>query len=137
MRIAEEAGRRMSPKLRRLVRIGVGPFTSGVVAALAEEAFATGDCERNDDPIPGPELADSAADLDNFPHRFVTQHVTALHAGNDAIVDVQVGAADGATGDTDYGITGVLNCWVRHRLAPHVAFAMPRSAFINIVPGFT
>ena len=86
---------------------------------------------------PGPELADAAADLDNFPHRFVAQHVTALHAGNDAIVDVQVRAADGATGDTDYGITGVLNRWVRHRLAPHVAFAMPRSAFINIVPGFT
>jgi hypothetical protein len=79
--VAKEAGRRMSPKFRRLVRIGIGPFTSGVVATLAEEAFATGDGEWDDDPVPCLEIADATADLHDFSHRLVAQHVTTSMLG--------------------------------------------------------
>ena len=125
VRVAEEAGRRMSPQFRGLLRIGIGPLTTGKVAALAEEALATGDGERDDDPIPHLQLADAATDLDDLSHRLVAQHVAALHAGNDAIVDVQVRAADRAAGDADDGVARILYRRIWHGLAPHVTFAMP------------
>src|SRR5689334_5297720 len=110
MRVAKKADRRMPPEFRCLLYVGIGAFAPGVVATLAEEALPTGNRERDDDTVPCLELADAAADLDNLSHRLMAEHVTVLHAGNDAIVNVEIGAADRTTGDTDDGITSVFDC---------------------------
>jgi hypothetical protein len=55
----------------------------------------------------------------------VAEHISLFHRGNDAVVDVKIGAANGARRHLDDGITRVLYLWIRHGLATHVAFAMP------------
>ena len=115
----------MSPQLRRLLRVGIGALAAREVAALAEEAFAAGDGERHHDAVADPELAVPGTDFDHFAHRFVPEHVAVLHAGNDAVVDMQVGAADRAGRYLDDGIARMLDPRVRDAFASHVAFAVP------------
>jgi hypothetical protein len=50
---------------------------------------------------------------------------------------MEVGAADGATGDTDDSITRILDSRIGDGLAPHVAFAMPGQCFHGPDSAFT
>ncbi|MDB5424419.1 MAG: Alcohol dehydrogenase GroES domain protein, partial [Phenylobacterium sp.] len=47
------------------------------------------------------------ADLDDFAHELMAQDVARVHAGNVAVVEVHVGAADGCRGDPDDGVAGI------------------------------
>src|SRR4029077_19611080 len=110
----------MAPKLGGLLRIGVGSFAAGVIAALTEEALATGDSERDDDAIAHFQLAGATTDLDDLSHRLVAQHVTAFHAGNDAVIDMEIRTTDRAAGYTDDSVPGILERRIGDRLTPHV-----------------
>ena len=55
----------------------------------------------------------------------MANHVAVLHRRDDAIVDVQIGTADGAGRDLDDRIPRMLDHRIRHCLAAHVAFAVP------------
>ncbi len=58
----------------------------------------------------------------------MADHVTALHAGDDAAIDMRVGAADGAGSDLDDRVAAVLDPRVRHALAAYVSPCRARSA---------
>ena len=135
MRVAEQAGRRVAPQLGRLLVIGIGALAAGEVAALAEEAFAAGDGERHDDPVADLELLVLRADLDDLAHGLVAEDVAALHLRDDAVEDVQVGAADGAGRHLDDGVARMLDFGIRHALAAHVALAVPDQSFHALTPG--
>lgn len=125
MGIAVQTGGRMAPQRLGLGAVRIGALAAGEPAPLAEEALAAGDGEGHDDAIADLQLPVLRSDLDHFAHGLVADDVTALHAGNDAVEDVQVGAADRAGGDLDDGVARMLDPGVRHALATHVALAVP------------
>ena len=129
VRIAKQARRRVAPQLFRGLSIGIAAFAAGIEAVAAEEAFAAGDRERHDDPVAHFQIADAAADLDDLAHRFMAEHVAALHRGNHAVIDVEVGTADRAGGDFDDRVAGVLDLRVGHALAANVMLAVPSQRF--------
>ena len=115
----------MSPQLRRLLRIGIGALTTVEVTTLAEEAFAASYGERHDDAIADPEFAVARPRLDDFTHRFMAKHIAVLHAGNNAVIDMQVGAADRACRYFHDCIARMLDPRIGHAFASHIAFAVP------------
>ena len=92
---------------------------------LAEEAFAAGDREGHDDAVADLQLFVLGADLDHLAHVLMAEDVAAFHRGNDAAIDVQIGAADGAGGHLDDGVARMLDFRIRNFLAADVAFAVP------------
>ena len=91
----------MAPQLFRFCLVRVGALATGIVASLAEEAFAAGDGERHNHTVADLELGVAGADLDHLAHGLVTDDVALLHLGDDAVIDVQIGATDGAGRDLD------------------------------------
>ena len=125
MRIAEETGGRTAPEFRGLVLVGIGSLAAGIEAAPAEEAFPARDRERHDDAVADLEPGVLPSDFDDLAHGFMADDIAVLHRGNDAVIDMQVGTADGAGRDLDDRIASVLDLGIRNFLAAHVAFAMP------------
>src|SRR5437879_1265541 len=119
----------MPPELLSLLLVGVRPFAAGKEATLAEEAFAAGDGERHHHPVSYLQLFVVLADLDDLAHRLVTEHVPAFHLGDDAVENVQVRAAYGASRHLDDGVSPVLNRRIGNALAADVALAVPGQCF--------
>ena len=67
----------------------------------------------------------SAPDLHDLAHELVAEDVAALHGGHEAVVEMQVGAADGAGGDLDDGVARMLDLRVGDRVAADVVLAVP------------
>jgi hypothetical protein len=59
----------------------------------------------------------------------MADNVTFLHLGNNAIVDVQVGAADRTGRHLDDGIARIFDLGIGHRLVAHIALAVPAQRF--------
>ena len=59
-------------------------------ADAAHEAFAAGDAERDDDPLPHGYAGDGAAHLDHHTHRLVSEDVALLEERAEQLVEVQV-----------------------------------------------
>src|ERR1700709_2573782 len=125
MGIAEKAGRGMAPQLLGHLVIGVGAFAAREKAFLAKEAFATGNRERNYDPVPDPELLVFRPDLDNLAHGLMAQDVSLFHRGHNAVEQMEVRAADSTGGNLDDGISPVLDLGIRHGVAANVVLAVP------------
>src|SRR4051794_8936681 len=89
--------------------LGVRVVAAAREAAAAEEAFAAGDRERNDDAVADLHLrlVDVRADLFHDAHRLVAEHVAGLHEGDESIDEVQVGAADAGGRHSDDGVPAV------------------------------
>src|SRR6202044_3626091 len=66
VRVAEQTCRRMSPQLLGHLVVWVRPLAARKEALLAEEAFAAGDRERHDYPVPDLELLVLLPDLDDL-----------------------------------------------------------------------
>ena len=109
--------------------IGISAFATGEEAVFAEEAFAAGNREGNHDAVAYFQRLVFGADLNNFAHIFMAQHVAVFHLRNDAAIDVQVRTADGASGDLDNGVARMLNLGVGNFLAADVTLAVPRQRF--------
>jgi hypothetical protein len=129
MRVAVEAGGRGSPEFCGLFLVRVGPFTGGVIAPLAEEAFAAGDRERHNHPISLSQRLTFGSRFDHHAHGFMAQNVSALHLGNHPVEDVKVGTADRAGGDLDAGVARMFDPRVGHFDAADVALAVPDQRF--------
>jgi hypothetical protein len=95
------------------------------MAALAEEALAARDGKWHNHAIADSQFAVSGTDFDNFAHRLVPQHVAVLHAGNNTVIDMQVGAADRACRYFDNRIAWMLEPGIGDALASYVALAVP------------
>ena len=91
------------------VLVAVGALADRPVAAPALLALAAADRERDDDAVADLELLVLGADLDHLAHELVADDVARLHAGHEAVVEVQVGAADRAAGGLDDGVARVLD----------------------------
>jgi hypothetical protein len=55
----------------------------------------------------------------------VAEDVAALHGGLVAVEEMKVGAANGAGGDLDDRIAGMLDLGIGNRIDPNVAFSVP------------
>lgn len=119
----------MAPHLFGGLSIGIGAFAAGKKAVAAKEAFAAGDRERHDNPIASLQIGDGAADLDHLAHGFMAEYVAALHRGNHAVIDVEVGTADCAGGHLDDGVATGLDFRIGDALAPNVMLAVPCKGF--------
>ena len=65
------------------------------------------------DPVAGFQVAYPRADLDHLTHELVAEDVALAHRREIAVVEVQVGAADGGRGDADDRVAGVHDGRVR------------------------
>src|SRR5439155_9907313 len=92
---------------------------------LAIITVPAGDAERHHHAVARFEFADCFAHLDHFPHEFVPENVPRLHAGDIAMVEVQIGAADGRRTDFDNGVPWIQDFWIRHCFHPHVLLSVP------------
>ena len=108
-----------------IVLVAVGGLADGVVAAPALVALAAPDRERHDDAVAHLELLDLGADLDDLAHELVADDVAVHHARHVAVVEVQVGAADGAGGDPDDGVARILDLGIGNLFAADVARLVP------------
>ena len=111
-------------------RVRVAVVAQRPQAALTEEAVAARDRKRHNHLVAHRQfVADALAHLDHFAHELVAQNVAALHRGNEAVVQVQVAAANGGRGDFDDRVTGVQDLGVGNLGHAHIVFAVPAKRF--------
>jgi hypothetical protein len=126
MGVAEQARGRVAERLVRKVLVAVRRFTDGEVSAPALFAFAANDGEGYDNPVSylkrfcchGPDLYD-------LTHGLMAHDIAGFHAGHEMVVEMQVGAADRATGDLDDGVPRVLDLRVGYPITADVRCAVP------------
>src|SRR5262245_29775870 len=87
--------------------IGVAVVAQRMKIVRAEKAPAAGDGKGDDNAVAGPEVLDGGADLDDLPHELVAEDVSMLHSRDEAVVQVQVGAANGGRRDANDGVARV------------------------------
>src|SRR3954470_15722859 len=126
MRVAEQAGCRVSERLVCQMALAIGGFADREIAAFALIAFAANDREGHDDAVALLQLAvDAGADLDHFAHGLVAHDVAGQHARNVVVKEVQVGAADGAACDLNDRVARILNLRIGDGVAANVFLAVP------------
>ncbi len=109
MGIAIKPGGGMAEHLVGDVLVAVGTLADREIAAPALVAFAADDGEGHHHAVADLQLLVRRADLHHFAHELVAHDVAVLHAGHEAVVQVQVGAADGAGTDLDDGVARVFD----------------------------
>src|SRR5690606_27157289 len=105
-----------------------------ILLLAAEEALAAGDHERNHHLLPDPQAGVSAPHLDHLAHELVAEDVAAVHAGDDAVIEVEIRAADGGGGDPDDGGAGIGGLATGNRVHPDSGFAVPGQCAHEIRP---
>ena len=68
-------------------------------------------------------------EFDDFAHHFMAENVAFLHRHDDAVVKVQIRAADRGGGDFDNGIARVEKLRIGNFFDPHVMFSVPDNCF--------
>jgi hypothetical protein len=74
---------------------------------LAKEAAATGNWERDHNPIAGNEILDSLTHLNDLAHELVTKNVSLFHRWHISIIEMEVGAANRCRSDPNNCITRI------------------------------
>jgi hypothetical protein len=116
--VAEEGGPlSMLAYLRRLAL--------RVEAAVAHEATAAGDVERDDDAVARLHVLDSRAHFLDDAHRLVAEDVAGLEERPHHLVQMKVGPADAARGDADDCIRRLLELRVGDALHANVPPTVP------------
>jgi hypothetical protein len=90
-----------------------------------QKKHAPGDRERHHHPVALGQVADPTAELDDLAHELVAQDVAGAHRRDQAVPEMQVGAADGRGRHADDGISRIEDLGVRDVLDAHVARAVP------------
>jgi hypothetical protein len=119
----------MTPEFFRDLVIGVGALATGEEAFFAEETFSAGDSEWNHDAIANLQLSVFRSDLDDFAHGLVAENVTLFHRRHNAVEQMEVRTANGASRYLDDGIASMLNLRIRHALAADIVLGVPRKRF--------
>ncbi len=86
--------------------------------------MAAGDVEGDDDAVALRQLRHLGADLHDLAHEFVADDVAVLHHRHEAVVDVEVGAADGGGGDLEDRIARMFDLRVVDGIDLHLRRAM-------------
>ena len=100
------------------VAVGIRVLAVRGEPARAVEAGPAGDVERHDDPVALPERPHAAARLLHHAGELVAEGAAHPSVGDQAVQQVQVGAADGGAGDPQDDVVGVLDLGVL--LADHL-----------------
>jgi hypothetical protein len=129
VRIAEDAAWRVPPHLFGHPGVGVRVFTQRRGARLAGNAVAAGNGKRDDDPVADLEVRDALTHLHDLAHELVTEDVALLHRRHEAVVKVQVRAADRGTRDTNDGVARAEDLRVRDVLNFDALLAHPAVGF--------
>ena len=88
------------------------------------EAAAAADRERHYDALSLLQRAVRTR-LDNLAHEFMAEHVAGKNTGNDAVVKMQIAAADRGGGDLENGIARIDDLGIVDRIDAHVVSAVP------------
>src|SRR4051794_29902007 len=81
--------------------------------------------EGNNDAITHLQILHSRANFHNFAHEFMADDIARLHGGDVAIVDVQIGTANGSRSNAQNGITWIQNLGIWNVLHSHIMFSIP------------
>src|SRR5688572_20400967 len=95
--------------------------------APARETAAASNRKCHDDSVAFAQVSDLTAGLDDFTHEFVTQDVTGFHCGDEAVIQMQIGAADGSRCDSNDRVFLIQYLGIWHLLDPDVPEAIPNS----------
>ena len=101
VRIAERPRCRMPQCLLGQGGVRIRVLAERPVVVPALPAVAAGNRERHDDAVADLEVLDRAPDLHHLAHELVAEDVALLHWLDEAVVEVQVRAADRGGGDAD------------------------------------
>jgi hypothetical protein len=125
VRVAEDARRRVAPHLLGHPRVGVRVLAQREELLRAHVAGATRDRERHDHAVADLEVLHRGPDLDDLAHELVAQDVALLHRRHEAVVEVEIRAADRGRGDADDGVAGVQDLGIRDLLDPDISLTHP------------
>ncbi|MNR20584.1 hypothetical protein D3C85_1374340 [compost metagenome] len=136
MRVAEQPGGGIAVGDLRGVGLvgGVGVVTGRILLLAAEEALAAGDDEGHHHLLPDLEARITPPHLDDLAHELMAENVAAVHAGDDAVIEVEVRAADGGGGDLDDGVARIDDLGIGDRVHPNIVFAVPGQCAHGIRP---
>jgi hypothetical protein len=87
--------------------------------------LSAADGEGHDHPVADFEVCDLRSQFDHLAHVFVAEDVSAFHGRLVAVQQMEVRAADGASGYLDDRVAGVLDLRIRNGVHPNVAFSVP------------
>ena len=132
VRIPEQSRRRVAHQLFGHPGVRVGVLAQRPEVTPAHVAGTAGDRERHHDTIADLEVLHRLAGLDHLAHELVAEDIAFLHRRDEAVVQVQIGSADGRRGDANDRIAGVQDLRVGHLpdlevLLPHPAVRFHRS----------
>ena len=100
VRVAEDAARRVAPRASRpSTRWGSSSRTARSGLRWQAQQCAAGDREGHDDAVADLQVRHRRPDLDDLAHELVAEDVALLHRRDEAVVEVQIGAADRGRGD--------------------------------------
>ena len=125
VRVPEDAARRIAPELLSHPCVRVRVLTEGVQLPLALRAVAARDWERHHHAVADREVLDVTAQLDDLAHELVAEHVAPLHRRYEAVVEVQVRAADRCARDPHDGVARVQDLRIGNLLHLDVLLAVP------------
>src|SRR5262249_54258291 len=134
MGIAEEAGRRETVQCLGHLCVGIRVVAEGGESLPAEEAGPACDDEGDDHAIAAAERAHPGAKLHHFSHELVAEHVARLHGRDEAVVEMEIRAADGGGGDLDDGIARIHDLGHGDVVHANVARAVPADGLHDWLP---
>ena len=134
MGVAEQARRRMAEGRVAERLVAVRALADREVAAPALLALAADDGEGHHDPVADLQRLVVLPDLDHLAHGLVAHDVACLHARHEVVVEVEIGAADGATRHFDDGVAPVLDDGIGNGIAADVRRAVPDECFHGCCP---
>ncbi len=94
-------------------------------SSFAKETFPAGNGEGNDDAVTDLQRLVVPADFYDFAHGLVAHDVAAMHVGHDAIIEVEIRAADGAGRHFNDCVAAVLDFWIGDTLTANVVLSVP------------
>src|SRR3569623_2982909 len=92
---------------------------------MAHRALAAGDGEGDHHAVAHLQLLHPAAELDDLAHELVSQDFPLLHRGDEPVVKMQVGPANGGRRDLQDRVAVVQDAGGRHRLDADLLLTLP------------
>jgi hypothetical protein len=129
LRVSEQPAGREAHDLLDHAGVRIGVIAQRPEIALAEEAVAARDRERNDHAITDRQVLHLRPQLDDLAHELMAEDVAGLERRDVTAVQVQIRSADAGGGDFDDGVTRVEDLGLGHVLHPHVFCAAPGQGF--------
>src|SRR5690606_28434856 len=134
--VAVEPGSGVAEQFVGDVLVAVAALAHREVAAPTLVALATDDGEGHHHAVADFELLVRRADLHDLAHELVAHDVAVFHAGHEAVVEVQVRAADRAGTDLDDGVARIFDGRVGYVVvAADIVLAVPAKRSHGESPG--